>query len=276
MKIQIPSPEQLSLFIPSKYHILVYGKPGTGKTLFGATWAELGDVLYIDTGDGLLSIVTSSFVQFKDRIYRVPVSNTSTDKHVVQPIGWLTIKQIADDLQTTGKYDNIAPKTVVLDESTTTSQYALNHVLYVNNHVGQQPTQPDWGKLRNEMIEFINKCRALPDINFIFICHEQYMSDELSGRTWCLPSVVGKLAYEIGGYFDEVYNTFTKELSLGKHEYLMHTKPTGMITAKSRFDLPTPVPTHYNSIKGSIEKIRSKVKANIGASNFTGVPNLKP
>lgn len=245
--------------MPDKYDILVYGSGKTGKTEFAGSWSELGDVLFIDTGNGMLSILASERIKHKDRIYRVHIVDAAEDPHVKEPVGWLTCRQVIQDLHDTGAYDNLRPKTVVLDEMTAASTFALTRVLFDNKHVGMQPTQPDWGKLRNEEIWFINMGRALKGINFILICHEQYLKDDNTGRVWCLPSVVGKFAYEIGGYFDEVYHTHVDQIG-GAHKYMMDTKSTGIVMAGSRFDLPSPQPTTCLSVKGSIEKLKAKYK----------------
>lgn len=256
-QLTIPSPINLSLFVPSKYDVLAYGAPKTGKTEFAGTWADAGEVLYIDTGRGMLSLKTASIkgrLKNIDRIYRIPLTNYV--EGIKQPVGWMMVTTIMKELTDNGSYEDITPQTVVLDELTSTSAMALDDVMWkAHQNVNASVTQPNWGKLRRETIDFIEAGRALKKINFILLAHEQYYKDELSGRTWCLPSVVGKLAAEIGGYFDEVYHLKVEQRA-GKHIYVMDTKPTGIINAGSRFDLDTPVPTTFQSVKGSIEKLK--------------------
>jgi len=258
--ITIPDPVNLNLFVPTKYDVLIFGGPKTGKTEFAGTWAEAGDVLYIDSDDGILTLRTSSRipVNLKENIYFVPVSDKSADPHVKQPIGWITIREVVKSLANTGAYADIEPKTVVIDSLTTASDYALSYTLHVNKHTGQQPTLPDWGRQMREITELITEARALNKINFICIAHEQYAKDELSGKVWCIPLVTGKLAHRMGLYFDEVYYAHIRAMG-DKHEYKLNTKGSGLITAGSRFDLPNPIPTHYSSIKGAIEKIKRGV-----------------
>lgn len=253
MKLQIPPPQQVSLFVPSKYDILIYGPNGTGKTEFAATWAELGPVLFADADEGILSVRTSPRLKNRDRIYHVPVKDTSDDPHVKIPIGFLTIKQIFEDLKSTGEYGGIKPKTVVLDSATTFGTFAMTRTLFVNKRL--EPVLKDWGNQMKRMTDLIMLARSIPKMNFIFIAHEQYTKDEISGQIWCLPLITGKLAAQIGLYFDEVYHSMVQQVGT-ESKYLLQTKPTGIITAKSRFDLPSPMPTHYNSIKGSIEKLK--------------------
>lgn len=254
MKLQIPQPQQVSLFIPTKYDIMVYGPSGSGKTEYGGTWSEHGTVLMADADNGILSIKASPRIKHKDRIYRVPITDKADDPHIKQPIGYLTIKQIVEDVAATGMYGNVKPATIILDSATTIGTFAMSHTLFVNKRA--EPVLRDWGQQMKRMIDLVTLARSIKDVNFIYIAHEQYTKDEISGQIWCLPLITGKLAAQISLYFDEVYHS--KVMQVGdKSQYVLETKPTGIITAKSRFDLPSPVPTHYDSIKGSIEKLKS-------------------
>lgn len=253
MKLQIPQPQQVSLFIPTKYDIMVYGPSGSGKTEYGGTWGELGTVLMADADDGILAIRASPRLKCKDQIWRVPIVDEAEDPHILQPVGFLTIEQIVKDVKTTGMYGNVKPRTIILDSATTIGAYAMSHTLFVNKRV--EPVLRDWGHQMKRMVDLITLARSIKDVNFIYIAHEQYTKDEISGQIWCLPLITGKLAAQISLYFDEVYHS--KVMQVGdQSKYLLETKPTGIITAKSRFDLPSPVATHYNSIKGSIEKLK--------------------
>jgi adenosyl cobinamide kinase/adenosyl cobinamide phosphate guanylyltransferase len=259
MQINIPEPMSIMDYIPDAYRILIYGIAGTGKTEFAATWAELGNVLYIDSGRGILTVKSSPRIkdELKQRIYFVPVNDKSPDPHVKRPIGWLTIKSIAQSLLNDGTYgkDKFKPDVVVLDELTAATEMSLTNALFENGHVGQQPTQPDYGKQQRQLIDFINTMKERIGLHFICTAHEYYEKDELSGRIWCLPQTIGQLRSNISGYFDEVYHARVNQTK-GGHEYLLDTKPTGIITAKTRLDLPTPIQAHYNSVKGSLERLQ--------------------
>jgi len=94
------------------------------------------------------------------------------------------------------------------------------------------------------------------DVNFICLAHEQYIKDELSGRTWCLPMVNGKLAYELSGYFDEVYHMEPKQVGTTA-KYQMTIKATGLVTAKSRLGLDSPIESSYTVIKPAWDKLQT-------------------
>jgi len=253
MKLNLPAPVQLSIFVPKNYNVLVYGKHGTGKTEFAATWPK--PILFFDCDDGIVTILASKRISPADKaqIHIIPIQDRSPDKHVRYPMGYLTVKGGLTLIADTGMYDNVKPKTVVIDSTTTLSDFTLSHVLHENNHTGQQPTLPDWGKQIRYLMDVINLGVGL-GTNFICVAHEQYQKDELSGRVWCLPLVTGKYANRVGGSFDELYHTKVTETA-GVHKYELETKASGLISAKSRLDLPSPILTHYDSIKGTIEKL---------------------
>jgi len=258
MKITIPPPKSLNTFMPDFYRILIYGVQGTGKTEFAGTWAEAGDVLYIDTDRGILTIVASSRIphELKTHIHTFPIQDRSEDIHIKQPVGLLTVKAILEEISKTGKFDAIEPKTVVIDSMTTLGDYSLAYALFISGHTGQQPTKPDWGRNSRELHETLTLGISLK-CNFICIAHEQYIKDDTSGKTWCLPLTVGKFAHRIGGYFDEVYHAKVSQAG-GTHSFELETKPSGLITAKSRLDLPSVIVTHYSSIKGRIEVLKKQ------------------
>ena len=275
MKIMLPDAQTLDMFQREWYNILIYGTSGSGQTIFAGSWSDLGEVLFIDTDDGWLCLRTSNLLKHKSRIRRVPISDKSPDKHIKIPVGWLTVKGILNELDATGKFGDCKPVTVVLDSLSTAADYALDHVLYVNKHVGQQPTQPDWGKQMRELQDVIKVGKG-GAFNFICIAHEQYQTDKGSGRTWCLPLVTGKLAGKLSQYFDETYHAVVHKEGT-THKYILETKTTGLITAKTRLDLPTEIPTTFESIYGAMPKPPSEDQQVVSATpTQTQPPPVKP
>lgn len=260
MQLNIPDPINVIDYVPDSYNVLLYGPSGTGKTEFAATWAEEGEVLYLDSDQGIVTIKATTRISpdLKTRIKRIPVLDKSPDVHITQPIGWETCKGVVNSIASTGSFGTCTPKTIVMDSMTTVSAMTMSWTLFSNRKaLDTQPSLPDWGKQVEELKRFLNLCRSLKGINFICIAHEQYEKDELSGRVWCLPLVTGKFAQQISGYFDEVYHTRVDQTGSG-HAYKLDTKASGLITAKSRLDLPTNIPTHYSSLKGTLERLQTQ------------------
>lgn len=251
--------QSISDYTPSKYQILIYGPSGTGKTIFGASWAASGNVLLIDSDNGVLSVRTAPENilpgEFKSRIFPLRVEEFPNGAKT--PQGYLTVHKAIEEIAATGEYDGTQISTIVLDSLTTLSEMILAQTVRVNGRV--EPILKDWGQQMDKLVKLINRARSIQDVNFIAIAHEQYTKDEISGRIWCLPLITGKLAAKISLYFDEVYHTMVQQKG-DKHEYLMNTKATGLITAKSRFNLPSPAPTGYAVLKGRIEQLKTSSK----------------
>jgi len=189
---------------------LIYGASGTGKTTVAATMPSPG---FVDTDKGMLSL------KGKD----IPYFDISQDVPVMR---WLNINKAVD---TFAKDPTI--KTIVLDSLTTASECAMTSVQVTNKTFGKAPTLQDWGHQIAKLKELIFKLIALPK-HIIVIAHEKYDKDELSGRVWCGPLVTGKLAQQLGIYFDEMYRA---EVTAGKiQEFKLLMRATSVYTAKSR------------------------------------------
>jgi hypothetical protein len=68
--------------------------------------------------------------------------------------------------------------------------------------------------------------------------------------------VNGKLAYELSGYFDEVYHMEPKQVGTTA-KYQMTIKATGLVTAKSRLGLDSPIESSYTVIKPAWDKLQT-------------------
>jgi hypothetical protein len=146
------------------------------------------------------------------------------------PLAWQKIKDSRD-------YFSKDPevKTLVVDSATTTLSAGMEFILRMGNRMGQPPQLQDYGRLRTLSKEFVFQTFA-SNKNCIFIFHEQMEKDELTGRVWCNPMVIGKLAAEIPMHFDEVYHLEPNQGVGGKVEYRVLTKSTTMYCCKSRLD----------------------------------------
>ena len=214
----------------------MYGDSGTGKTIFGAGFPK--PLLLIDTDKGILSVRTTDVISDEDKvgIHPVEVTDFSPDQPTTNPKGFDVVKGILEAVVRTGEYQGVRPKTVVVDSFTTTSQMGLNKALFLNGHLGQQPSLPDYGGQRRHLEAIIKLGIGLP-CHFLAICHEQFLKDEYTGRVWLVPMIVGKLAKEIPLYFDEVYHSRTGLGKDGRPRYEMDCSASGLVSAKSRLGL---------------------------------------
>ncbi len=230
-----------------------YGQSGTGKTIFAAGFPK--PILFIDTDKGTLSLKVSDIVKDKDKIHVVEINDLDVGN--VAPQGFDKVDNVLQSLAG-GEFNGIKPRTLVIDSLTTTSQMCLAKAQFLNGHLGQQPTLPDYGGQRRYLEKIIKTGVGL-DMHFLVVCHEDYYKDENTGRLWLTPMVVGKLARELPLYFDEVYHAAPVVSDKGVTEYKMETSASGLITAKSRLGLNGSVVMSFETIRPLLEKAQGQV-----------------
>ncbi len=252
---QLPKPGTLSATeSPRDIKVLVYGQSGTGKTVFGAGFP--GPILLLDTDKGVLSVVTTDIVSDTQKAQIHPVQVDDYVGNSKEPVGYETVRMILESVASTGAYSGVVPATVVVDSFTTTSQMCLAKSQYLNGHLGQQPTLPDYGGQRRHLEKIIKLGIGLP-CHFLAICHEDWYKDENSGRLWLTPMIVGKLAREIPLYFDEVYHTSVTRDSKGVDSYVMECSASGLNSAKSRLGLAGKQPLAFTTLEAKLNGLNN-------------------
>lgn len=190
---------------------LVYGASGTFKTPFAATFPA---PIFLDCDEGMMSVRTAEVnrVSFKDK-----------------PMGerWPHLMDASREL-----VDSDACNTIVADSITTASEFAMYYTQMLNGRTGKKPNWDDWGSQKSMLQEWIELLLS-SDKNIVVIAHEDFVSDENTGRIWCLPLVTGKMKQRLPIYFDEVYHS---EALMGEEgmTYRLLSKATEVYIAKSR------------------------------------------
>jgi hypothetical protein len=203
--------------------MLVYGVPGTGKTYLAGTAGldeRLSPIVFIDAEGGLRSL-DRMFPDHEDpRILTVRVSQLKGNRAISmngadpidpnQPLGlgnvleWLL-------LASTKQY----VKTVVIDSMTEIQKLSMAAIQADEAAHGRDasvPTQQMWFKNTESIRSTVRAFRDLP-YHLIVTCHEQTVQDQTTGRIDRLPSLSGKLAYEIQGFFDIVAQLTTTSVT---------------------------------------------------------------
>lgn len=203
---------------PDKLKILVYGESGSGKTHFGGTCPK---PLFFDFDGGMLTLRKEKEIAFVD------LTGMSTKAEKVWPDFMEALKEYGEDEQF---------ETLIIDSLTTAATACMDYVLSLNRRTGQNPQLQDWLTQMNELKEMIKLVKATKK-HVIVLAHEQVEKDEITGRIWMLPLITGKMARQIGLYFDEVYHSEAKQKK-DETIYSLLTKPTGLLTAKTRIGFP--------------------------------------
>ena len=147
-------------------------------------------------------------------------------------------EQVREAITLFAQRDDI--KSIGIDDITTLSEVALTYVLWSNNHLGQSPTQPEWGRQMQIIRDVLHFAFAMRK-HVAATAHQQYRQEEGTGRGWMLPLTTGKLADALPGIFDEVYHASTELVTSrdGKRStrYLWQTRADRIYTAKSRLGM---------------------------------------
>jgi hypothetical protein len=233
-------------------NVLAYGEPGVGKTRFVGSIGECLYTLAVDVDNGfktlkqlpqkwINNLVTVRMTGFEDvdAIYQMLFKNDPENSSKIlgvklekpfeavaidtwSSLNWKTVQQKRKDL---GKYGK---------------------GLRFRENIQIQ----DWGNI----IDFNQLAiEAFTDLPITFVCtmHEMFFTDEKAGTTKGVPSINGKIAPEIGKYFDVQGHMYADVMG----KYLMATKAHQRYQAKSRLKLDASIqdPTFkklYDALKG--------------------------
>ena len=193
-------------------NLLVYGEPGVGKTYMLKTAVK--PALVLDAEGGTLTLMGSDTDILK--------INSPED-----------IRDAFKELKNGAGY-----KTVCFDSITEVYKCFMDEIIKKNPNIarayGDQPSLSDYGRASELMRRTIRQFRDLP-IHFIATALVQDLKDEKDGSLTRLPSLPGKLAYEVAGYMDVVGYVFANEnKETGDVERGVLVQPRGTIIAKDR------------------------------------------
>ncbi len=173
-------------------NVLIYGDQGTGKTVFGASAADVDDmkeVLFMDVEGGLIS------VNERDDLLSVEIASISEASEVLWALA-------------TGAEDYKGIKTVVLDSVTALQE---REVGAIRKRKGRKPNETDprdWAEAAGPMREFLRGLRGVK-VNTVVIARakEEYEGDFFSPGPLkeIRPDLTGSVARALMGYQDFVF-----------------------------------------------------------------------
>ena len=208
--------------------VMIYGEPGTGKTLSLRTLPKAALPAYmLDLDKGSAALHES----FPNGDFRGVQPNKLG--LVGQKEGPVMYDQCKKELQKLNKMDPAVLKTVVVDSFTELYASILDHVMFSNNKpLASAPSQPDYGIALRLGIKFV-EALCSKNKNIIMICHESTHQNEVTGVIKITPALTGQLALRLPGYFDEVLHAKVKGKG-DKTGYLWETRPNGLAIARTR------------------------------------------
>lgn len=191
-------------------NILVYGKPGVGKTQLAATAdhvPEMRPVLYLNIEGGDMTLRHAA-----PDIRKIPQEGS---------LSWGQLEQIYDVLARQcyngAEPGEFTPRTVIIDTLTEMQKMNMAQImaeLAVSEPQGNWdpdiPQIKQWGKNIEQIRKWVRKYRDLP-LNVIMTAHEQVDKDPMTGAELHKPQLSGKLSNEVAGFFDVVTYLYVKQ-----------------------------------------------------------------
>lgn len=202
---------------------LIYGPSGSGKT-FSLRTAKTP--ILVDSFDPGGSLALADMVA-DGRALVVSEYETEDAKH---PTAFKAWDKNFDRFEKAGVFEKIG--TYVLDSATTWGQAALNEVMQRAGRAGGVPQQNDWYPQMVLMEAAIKRIMALP-CDVVFICHDDVMKDEITGKVMRSPMLTGKAKKRIPLLFSEIYYADVKRTPKGT-EYIWQVAKDSTNEARSR------------------------------------------
>lgn len=273
---------QLLRYNPVK--ILLLGDPGSGKTGSLASLAKAGYNLRImdfDNGTEILrnlltpeEYATCSIIPLQDRriAKKVPVMDGQNIRGY--KISAIPIKadawQKAVDLICTDWKDPATQKSfgsvyswtsqdvLVFDSLTHAWRTALNFILAINNRLGQNPTQPEWGTCQGMILDVLSTFfDASIKCNVVCCAHIAYDTDQneiLHG----LPAGPGRaLNREIGTYFNHTIRAATvgsRHSIITQSDGVVELKTAAPGKIKQSYPIETGLADYFAAVRSAAAK----------------------
>jgi len=222
---------RLSEMEMDRWMILLYGPVGRGKTALALTLGK--DAQVVDLDDGLRTGLTlrDEFYDSRRSVDVVQCLEKSASTATAFTLAKRHITSVVDQCNK-GKYPF---KYLVLDSYTAMAEAAVRKVLSDNNKLGQAIEIQHWGMAFSEIKHILLMLRVLP-ITVVMIAHEQArVVDKMPMVEIATPGQ--KMPMEVPRYFDEVWRMKIANKPGGKLGYVIQTKGTPCVTARSRSNL---------------------------------------
>jgi hypothetical protein len=187
---RLARPQRVRETTKSTVNLLVYGRPGCGKTTFAATGP--GPVLFVDCDEGLLGL--ENITDKRAQELGIRADEVYSESFTTLPGLIQIIRKQRDNL----KQDPNFWGTIVLDNLTDLQRILKENLLQKDEDKPRDLlTQQDWGIILNQMQQIVRAIKHLP-------CHSVFIAHESEKDTGDWSSLSGKTQEELPGHVDVV------------------------------------------------------------------------
>jgi hypothetical protein len=236
------------------FNFLIYGGVGSGKTSLVRTCPTPILVHSFDPNGSEVLRGRFKGCPYKGNVESgdIFVDRSFEIDHTKKPEAFENWKKEFDRLVDLDFFSKIG--TFVIDSGTTFSSAALSCTMAKAGRAGGVPRQDDWHPQMILLEHAIKRIINQP-CNTVFICHDQVIKDEITGKLSISVLLTGKLVTRIPLLFDEIYYAKTAETSRGI-EYKLQTQKTTTIMARSRLGKGGELDIYENAdIKNILKKV---------------------
>jgi len=229
--------------------ILIYGSAGVGKTQLVS---QAKDAYMFDFDDGLRTITTLND-KFFERRNEIEF-DTYTEDDPFKPKGWLAAEKKIIELSSSSAKGTLSYKTIIIDSLSGLCNSIQLHVMASTGDPFRKPQIQHWGSMVNIMEKTLTILRSLKCL-LLVTAHETNL--EVDGNTLIRPlSITQKHSInKLMWLFDECWNMKTRPAGANKSKYIISTRSTSSIAARTRSNLPYEVDITDIGLEGLLKMI---------------------
>ncbi len=209
--------------------ILLWGRPGTGKTVFATSYGA--GMQIIDCNQGLLSAVKfqDKFTIERQKIDVIQIHEKIPDK----AIAYAQVKETIMSI-----YNQLVKKTypfkiLCIDSFTDIADFALRYIQGNSSSFGKAISMQQWGLAINELDSLFMWVKAMP-IPVVVLFHSKEGTDTTDHATEEIAIYGKNLPSKITSYFDEVLRVKLGPPVQGKCIPIIQTDPEAYMTVRTR------------------------------------------